>query len=129
MTCSTFGKCLSFGTMTQQQTARLVPTWTVGDRLRKARELTGLDAVEFADAIGVHRDTVANYEKGNTSRPRRVVLNAWAARTGVDYEWLMTGQMPAAVEVPEPRHGATDSRDDRSGDTHRFAGALAVSAA
>lgn len=55
--------------MTQQLSAGVVPEWTLGDRLRKARELTGLEAAQLAVEIGVHRDTIANYEKGRV-RPR-----------------------------------------------------------
>lgn len=117
--------------MTQTSAQGLVPAWTVGDRLRKAREITGLDAGQFAEAIGVARNTIGNYEKERVEH-RRVVLNAWAARTGVSYDWLVTGQHPAdvePVEVPQPRGEVADSRDERSGDTHRFAGSFAVSAA
>lgn len=68
-----------------------IPEWTTGDRLRKARELTGLDQSDFAERIGVARNTVHAYEHGATRRPRRIVLMAWADATGVDYEWLRTG--------------------------------------
>ena len=34
------------------QTAGGIPQFTVGDRLRKARETTGLNLQEFADEIG-----------------------------------------------------------------------------
>jgi len=68
-----------------------VPEWTLGDRLRKARELTGLEVHEFADEIGIHRNSVGNYERGR--RPRPIVLKAWALRSGVSAAWLETGQM------------------------------------
>jgi len=79
------------GGVTQTAPTALVPEWTLGDRLRKAREFAGLHATQLADEIGIGRNSVSNYENGHT-KPRRPVLQAWAMRTGVDYEWLVTGQ-------------------------------------
>lgn len=70
-----------------------IPSFTVGDRLRKAREHTGLSHSEFADEIGVSRNTVTNYERGHVS-PRAIVLKMWAMRTGVPLVWLETGEAP-----------------------------------
>lgn len=67
--------------------------WTIADRLRKAREATGLDQTEFAKLIGVSRGTVSNYERGVDSYKRPVLL-AWAADTGVTVDWFMTGLEP-----------------------------------
>ena len=36
----------------------VTPQWTVGDRLRKAREMIGLDRAELAEQIGISRNTV-----------------------------------------------------------------------
>jgi transcriptional regulator with XRE-family HTH domain len=36
--------------------------WTIADRLRKARELTGLSQEEFAAKIGISKGTVGTYE-------------------------------------------------------------------
>lgn len=77
------------GRMTQQVHG-VIPEFTIGDRLRKARELTGLDQVQFATEIDISRNTVGNYENGNV-KPRRLALKAWAMRTGVPLEWLETG--------------------------------------
>lgn len=51
--------CRNIGTMSIQM---MRPTFTKGDRLRKARELTGLDQKAFAEAMGLHRDSVRKYE-------------------------------------------------------------------
>ncbi len=72
------------------QPAGIIPTFTLADRLRKARELTGLEQREFADQLGISRTSVSNAETG-TTRPIKVTLKAWALRSGVDYEWLTTG--------------------------------------
>lgn len=75
----------------------MIPQFTVGDRLRKAREVTGLEQGEFAEALGVSRNTVGNYESGNTMRLKPIVLKAWSLRTGVPLVWLETG-----AENPHP---------------------------
>lgn len=67
------------------------PAFTLGDRLRKARELTGATQHEFADMIGVSHQTITNAEKGHR-RVRRITLNAWSLATGVSVEWLTTGR-------------------------------------
>jgi transcriptional regulator with XRE-family HTH domain len=70
--------------------SRLVPQWTVGDRLRKARELTGMTQQQWADEIGVSRGTVANYE-AERQAPKRPVLLAWSMAAGVELAWLRDG--------------------------------------
>jgi len=72
--------------------AGTVPQWTTRDRLRKAREITGQSQAEFAKDLGVSRGTVKNYESGAISAYRRPTLLAWAMRSGVPLEWLLTGQ-------------------------------------
>ncbi|SDF98460.1 Transcriptional regulator, contains XRE-family HTH domain [Cellulosimicrobium cellulans] len=78
---------------TQTEGAGFIPQFTLGDRLRKARQHTGLEQVEFAEEIGISRGTILNYELDRT-RPRLIVLKAWALRTGVPLEWLQTGESP-----------------------------------
>ncbi len=70
-----------------------VPEWTRGDRLRKARSLTGLTVKEFAAEIGISPKSVNNYE-GDHVEPRKIVMNAWAMRTGVPLIWLEKGIAP-----------------------------------
>lgn len=76
------------GHMTTQPTAGHVPSWTIGDRLRKAREDAGFDQRELAEKIGVSRNSVSNYEVGVVPNPRPIVLNAWSMATGVPVSWL-----------------------------------------
>lgn len=71
-----------------------VPEWTIADRLRKARELTGLDQTEFADTIGISRKTVSNYERDSDRRHIRAFMIAWALGAGVDYDWLVGQESP-----------------------------------
>lgn len=76
-----------------------VPQFTVGDRLRKAREVSGMDQGELAEAMGVSRKTIGNNESGGVT-PRKIVIRAWALATGVDAEWLETGEDPADPHGP-----------------------------
>jgi len=68
-------------------TAGVVPVWTQGDLLRKAREHAQLEQGDLAQRLGVSRQTVSNAERG-TRRPRRALVMAWAMATGVSLAWL-----------------------------------------
>ncbi len=70
-----------------------VPEWTLGDRLRKAREHAGLTQAELAELIGIARSSVVSYEIGRTEPSRPVVLS-WSLATGVATEWVL-GWAPA----------------------------------
>ena len=93
-----------------QQVAGTIPEWTIGDRMRKARELTGLDQAHFAEELGVSRAAVSAIEVGR-NRPRRITLRAWALATGVPFTWLETGQAPAGPG-PDGMCAARDSNPE-----------------
>lgn len=67
--------------------------WTIGDRLRVARERAGYDQREFAKVTGISRATIVNYEHGTYS-PRPPMLAAWCLATGFDKGWILTGHKP-----------------------------------
>lgn len=71
--------------------------FTIADRMRKAREVAGLEQAELADRMGAHRGTISNYENGKTN-PRKMYVLAWAHHTGAPYHWLMFGH----TENPHP---------------------------
>jgi transcriptional regulator with XRE-family HTH domain len=77
--------------------------WSAGDRLRKARELTGMTAGQFAALIGISRNSVAKYESSDEP-PRRPMLTLWSRATNVDYGWLSNGvagsEEPTVTKVP-----------------------------
>lgn len=77
--------------MTQGATSGVVPEWTRGDRLRKARSLTGLTTREFATQIGVSQKTITDAENDHRA-VRKIVFNAWSLATGVPVTWLETGE-------------------------------------
>lgn len=72
----------------------LVPEWTTGDRLRKARSLTGMTLTEFAEATLISAKTIGNYE-ADRFRPKPLALRRWAEVTGVSEAWLLGGSTSA----------------------------------
>ncbi|RAV34654.1 helix-turn-helix domain-containing protein [Corynebacterium heidelbergense] len=74
--------------------AGVIPAWEVRHRIQRAREVAGLRQPQLAEAIGVSRATLANVEQG-VREPRRGELIAIAFATGVDLQWLETGNAPA----------------------------------
>ena len=92
-------------------------TFHQGDRLRKAREVAGYSTYkEFADAIGMHPNTVANLEAGK-HRARKMVIKAWADVTRVPISWLENQQPASPVDVHRRvivRRGSPGKRFDSS---------------
>jgi transcriptional regulator with XRE-family HTH domain len=74
--------------MTTMQQTGSVPRWTLADKLRKARQHAGLEQDELAEQLGIARQSVSNYERGQTT-PNRPIVWAWADVTGVDRAWLL----------------------------------------
>ncbi len=66
-----------------------VPTWTINDRLRKARESAGLEQTELARVAGISRATISATENGH--RPSRSTVRLWAMATGVPVGWIEQG--------------------------------------
>lgn len=70
----------------ERTTSGAVPSWSLADRLRKAREHAGLSQEELAEATGISRRTVSAYEQGH---PVKIpFLIAWAMACNVDMAWL-----------------------------------------
>lgn len=98
----------------------VVPQWTIGDRLRKARELTGLNQTPFAAQIDISTGTVQNYELAKVE-PRRIVLKQWALRSGVSLKWLETGfdeESPSGSD-PGGQVSPSDDGPDRHGNLYK----------
>jgi transcriptional regulator with XRE-family HTH domain len=82
-----------------------VPSWSLGDRLAKARKVADVTAQQLAADIGISRDSVRRYEADDFT-PKAHVLMAWALRCGVPYVWLATGETPpnnpeGGVDLPD----------------------------
>lgn len=78
-----------------------MPEISLRHRLRIAREEAGLDQGQLADLIGTTRLSVSNAERGRTTQPRRILMNAWALATGVPVSWLINGDTPADPDGPD----------------------------
>lgn len=79
--------------MTTAQNFGRVPAIDLPVRLLIARSAAGMSQSELAKAIGAGRATIANYEAGKAVK--RSTVMAWALATGVDAQWLMTGEAPS----------------------------------
>lgn len=78
--------------MTTANAHGYIPAIDLPVRLMIARNYAGMTQRQMAEAIGIGRATVANYEAGKMVR--RAPVMAWALATGVDAKWLMTGEAP-----------------------------------
>ena len=94
-----------------------IPQWTLADRMEKARKDAGLSTQEIADAIGISRKSVWNYEHG-TTKPLRPILAAWAEVTGTYVEWLTGGDSP---DFPQPAATGAPQRNRTHGTATRRA--------
>ena len=70
-------------------------SFTLGDRLRKARIHAELEQEDMAKKFGVTTGTISNWETGR-GQPRNLphVLEVWEDLTGVSAQWLMFGWNP-----------------------------------
>ena len=75
-----------------------VPTWTLGNRLWRARRHADLTQQQLAERLGVGLKSIKDYE-GDRRRPKRGVLLGWAVTCQIDPTWLEHGD------------GADDSED------------------
>lgn len=71
---------------------QIIPTWTLGDRLAKARETAGIGVQQMARLLNISRNTVTNWEHGR-GEPTRAAVMAYSTLTGVPMWWI-EGQAP-----------------------------------
>lgn len=63
----------------------------MNERIKKVRKVLELTQQEFADRIGVKRNTIANYEI-NRNEPSNSVISLICREFNVNEEWLRTGK-------------------------------------
>lgn len=91
-----------------------IPAWTFGDKVRKARDITGLGQKEFAAKIGVTSSSLAAYETGRTT-PRfndaPTIAKSIQMLTGIPYEWFLVEDdpQPPRTNGPTTDYGYGDS--------------------
>lgn len=81
--------------MSELQTEAAVPEWDLADRMRKALRSSGWSVQEMADYLEVAPTTVSTWINGR-NRPSPSAVRLWAMRTGVPYEWLVSGGLRRA---------------------------------
>jgi DNA-binding XRE family transcriptional regulator len=81
-----------------------VPVWTLGDRLRKAREHAGLTVDEMAEVLEVSDRTVRNYEN-DVSPIKRPAIRSWGMRCGGGdvVHWIINGEAPGDGGEPSTK--------------------------
>jgi transcriptional regulator with XRE-family HTH domain len=67
--------------------------WTVGDRLRKAREDSHIGVEEMANRLGRQRNSIRRWER--SAIVQRMVITVYALNTGVRASWIESGCDPA----------------------------------
>lgn len=63
----------------------------IGERIKEARKAKKITQQAFADAIGLKRNTIANYEIGNVAPSDRTIA-AICREFNVSEAWLRTGE-------------------------------------
>lgn len=104
----------------------------ISKRRAISRHQAGFSQKEMASLLGVHVNTVANWENPKKKTLRFDRLDEWAGLTGVTKEWLLLGDEPErglreevvllrrevarlAQQVPqEPQSDVTLAEDDRA---------------
>ena len=72
---------------------------TLGDRLARARDATGMSQAQLARRLGVKLATVRNWET-DRSEPRANRLQMLSGLLGVSFVWLMTGVSQDEATAP-----------------------------
>ena len=86
------------------------------DRIKELRKSLGLTQQEFADKIGLKRNSVASYEIGRNI-PMDAVILSICREFNVNEEWLRTGQGTMFFELlPEDEFSAAAAELSKDGD-------------
>lgn len=98
-----------------RMTQARVPVFTLGERIRKAREDLDYSQAELALQLGVDRKTVGNWEAGR-NQPRYRDLMLLSSVANVSLEWL-AGDLYRHPDVRAQAGGRADIRQESSRDT------------
>ena len=72
----------------------VIPETTQGWRLQMALGHAEMTAQAMAEALGVHRGTIARWMHDEGAPPKRAYVMQWALATGTNAYWLETGKVP-----------------------------------
>lgn len=70
----------------------------MNERIKKLRKALDLTQQEFADKLGIKRNTVATYEAGK-SNPSDAAVILMCKTFNVSEEWLRTGEDPMFIPI------------------------------
>lgn len=70
----------------------------IGERIKSIRQALGKTQQEFADSIGLKRNTIATYEMGKSVPSDRTIADI-CREFGVSEEWLRTGRGEMFVQI------------------------------
>ena len=76
------------------------------DRIKKIRKELDLTQQEFADRIGIKRNSLANYETGRNT-PMDAIITSICREFNVNEEWLRTGKGEMFIEQTKDEQIAT----------------------
>lgn len=71
-----------------------IPEWTLGWRMQRALAHADISVQDMADELGMSRTSLSRWINDKGTPPRSGFIKLWALRTGVPYEWLITGTEP-----------------------------------
>ncbi len=83
---------------------------TLGERLKLARERTGLKQTEVKTRTNINNKTLSGYEN-NVSEPDASTLSTLAELYEVSYKWLLTGEGEMKNSKKTPSLTEKDERD------------------
>lgn len=81
---------------------------TLGDRIRKARELRGLNQTQLGKMIGISQSSISDLESGETKEPMATTLIALCAALRVRQPWLTREEGEMEEGPPVIGHSARD---------------------
>ena len=91
----------------------------MNERIKKLRKALDLTQQEFADKIGMKRNTIASYEI-NRNGPSNSVISLICKTFHVSETWLRTGEGEMFVELPENEALAAQIQSFLQGGTDSF---------
>ena len=101
----------------------------MNERIRKLRRELDLTQQEFAERIGIKRNTVAMYETGRNA-PIDAVISLICKTFNVNENWLRTGEGDMFIVVDKELElmawAGEVLREESSSFRHRFVAALSV---
>lgn len=88
--------------MSEMQAIEGVPELTLGWRLKMALNHGGVSVQEMADLLEYSRARLSDWLNDKSKKPpRKLLLQKWALRCGVNPDWLINGVMPSGNSGPD----------------------------